>query len=332
MCELELVDHSNGPLVSIVIPYYNRHDLLRLTLETVVRQTHSNFEVICVDDGSDDWSNAVAQEFADKDHRVKCVQQENHGCASARNLGFKRSDPNSEFVIFLDSDDLWAETALETLVRSAVEKSHVNIFYSIGTDIEHIDVNGALIVSALQTEFNHVALFSRTYGENLSLEACDQRPFLYMCTMNFFCSPGAVLLRRSILDANGPFDESLKNCEDWDLWIRLTARYPIHSVRGRIFYYRKHNAGKSNDFKRMRFYINKIYEKLCSSDEMDDEQKQIVRKGRYNYYRFDALLCDDARRLAVAQGNLSFAFVMRLRALRRRLCALETALRNKLVK
>src|SRR5215467_14924975 len=108
-------DCSGTPRISIVIPTYNSEDYLAQTLDSVLVQTCSDWELVIYDDGSRDGTVAVADCYSAYDRRIRVLQGRNGGVAAARNQGFAATNPVSEFVIFFDHDDLWEPDTLETL-------------------------------------------------------------------------------------------------------------------------------------------------------------------------------------------------------------------------
>lgn len=110
--------------VSVVIPVYNIEKYLKETLESVIKQTKSDIEIICVDDGSTDSSKDILYEYAQKDSRIKIFEQENSGAGVARNIGFKQA--SGKYVAFLDSDDIYELDMLEKMYDKA-EKHHLDV-------------------------------------------------------------------------------------------------------------------------------------------------------------------------------------------------------------
>ena len=101
------------PLVSVIIPVYNTQDYLKACIESVQNQTYPNLEILLVDDGSTDQSGALCEEYAAQDERIRVFHKENGGLPDARNMGLMEA--HGEFLAFVDSDDLLAPKAVETL-------------------------------------------------------------------------------------------------------------------------------------------------------------------------------------------------------------------------
>src|SRR5579872_4898002 len=105
-------------LISIVVPAYNAEKYLRQTIDSVLAQSLTLWELLIVDDGSKDGTAAMVGEYIRKDTRIRMVRQANAGLAAARNRGFMETDPASAYITFLDADDVWEPDALETLVKT----------------------------------------------------------------------------------------------------------------------------------------------------------------------------------------------------------------------
>ncbi|MDO4854820.1 MAG: glycosyltransferase [Coriobacteriia bacterium] len=108
---------SEQPLISVIIPVYNTEKYLAATLDSVLCQTLTNIEVICVNDGSADNSLAILKDYANKDSRIVIIDQENQGAGAARNAGLKKV--TGKYCLFVDSDDFLGPSALETVYKTA---------------------------------------------------------------------------------------------------------------------------------------------------------------------------------------------------------------------
>jgi glycosyltransferase involved in cell wall biosynthesis len=300
----------------VVIPSYNRQAYISETLNSVLRQTLPDFEVVVVDDGSSDGTVDIVEEFCRRDPRVRCVRQQNAGCGTARNHGLAASSPESEYVIFLDSDDLWTPEALETLVKAADAHPDRSIFYTPWEYIRCIDGEGRPVPSVIPPGITAPALFSRVFHRCVTADACDTNPLPYMSAMCLFLSPGVVLLRKSILHPD-PFDTSLANHEDWDLWIRLSREYRLTTVPGHIFFYRKHAGAKSNNWKRVARNRERIYRNLENQPGISKEERAIYRRSAWTHYICQAVMCRALLTDAASRRDYRTAQLYAIRVIRR---------------
>lgn len=207
------------PCVSVVLPVYNGEAYLAETLASVFAQTHGDFELIAVDDGSTDRTAAILALIADP--RLKVVRQANRGLAASRNRGVAES--GAGLIAFVDADDLWHPTKLAAQVAALGANPAAALAYG-WTD--YVDAGG------------------RPIGEGSRTVACG-RVLVPLLQRNFVASGSNPLLRRDAFEATGGFDESLAAAEDWDLWLRLAARYEFAGVAQVVVSYRVHAASMS---------------------------------------------------------------------------------------
>ncbi len=190
-------------MVSVVITTYNRKIFLRPAVMSVLNQDYKDKEVIVVDDGSTDDSFTEIEDLS-----VRYVWKKNGGASSARNRGIEVAE--GEFVAFLDVDDLWKKKKLSTQMAMMNEE---------GYDASYTDEiwirNGK--------HLNQKSIHKKYSG--FIFEKC-----LPLCII----SPSSVVIKREIFDIVGCFDESMAVCEDYDMWLRLTARYPVLFVEKKL--------------------------------------------------------------------------------------------------
>ena len=120
---------KNSGLISVIVPVYNVEKYLRECIESVLAQTHQNWEMILVDDGSEDSSGEICDEYAKKDNRILVIHQENQGLSGARNTGFENA--KGEYVYFLDSDDWIVPEAIELMCQKLTEEVDVIFFEAL---------------------------------------------------------------------------------------------------------------------------------------------------------------------------------------------------------
>ena len=206
------------PLLSVIIPTFNRAFYILTVLESVLKQTYRNMEVLVVDDGSKDSTKEVLAPYL---HKIQYIYQDNRGNAAARNAGLKQA--KGKYVAFLDSDDYWAQEKCEKQV-AFLEKHPDCAFVYCGAYL--INADGQVTGKRLLQD-----------GEDLSFET--------LFIKNRIISLSFVMVRKEFLDAIGGFDETLKQSPDYDLYLRLAKRYKYACLDEPLCYYRVH-AGNIN--------------------------------------------------------------------------------------
>ncbi len=185
--------------VSVIIPTYNRAHVLPRALASVRAQTHAVTEIIVVDDGSaDDSAALVAREFPE----AFVISQPNHGVSHARNRGIDAA--SGDWLAFLDSDDEWCRDKLERQLAALALEPETRVCHTDEMWIRR----GRRVNPCNRHHKQGGWIFHRC---------------LPLCVI----SPSAVLLRRDVLEDLGGFDETLPACEDYDLWLRLSAAEPV---------------------------------------------------------------------------------------------------------
>lgn len=203
-------------LVSVIIPAYNMEKYLSKTVESVISQSYSNTEIIIVNDGSSDRTRAIAEQFKEKDSRIKLINQENKGLSSARNSGIRIS--RGEIIAFLDSDDWWHQRYLEKMVLHLTRNEKTGISFS---RVQFADEEG-----------NILPLYTRGHVKNIR-----RQDFFYMNPLS--CGSNLVI-RKTFLNDVGFFDESQKAVEDLDFLYRAASHhfFRISGIKDRLVYYR----------------------------------------------------------------------------------------------
>jgi len=187
-------------VVTVVIPTYNRSASLKRAIESVRGQEFADWELIVVDDGSDDATGQMVASFYDR--RIRYVLTEHSGVSAARNKGIALAERS--WICFLDSDDYWMPLKLKRQLSALEEDPRYPVVYTNEIWIRRgIRVNQKKI---------HQKYSGWIYHRCLPL-----------CVI----SPSSVLLHRSVLEREGMFDEDLPVCEDYELWLRLAVRHPI---------------------------------------------------------------------------------------------------------
>ena len=250
------------PEVSIIIPAYNQGNFLKETLKSVSAQSFEDFECIVVDDGSTDNTALVAKEYSGGD-KIKYFFQDNKGLAGARNTGIKIAKGN--YVHFLDSDDLIYKNFLENMIDKLGQDKNIDIL-SCAWDL--IDENGNIISSKIGP------VKSENYFKDLILE-------------NLF-PVHAVVLKSSIFNKVGLFNEKLMAMEDWDMWLRIAnAGYKFDIIDMVGVSYRRHEKCMTLELDRMLNNLDSFLKNFYGSHPEYKSYRQYTRLYQtLNIYRY----------------------------------------------
>jgi glycosyltransferase involved in cell wall biosynthesis len=211
---------ESSPLVSVVIPTYNRANLVVETVESVIAQTYPNVEIVVVDDGSTDDTVDTLGPYRG---RVKLVRQPNAGRSVARNTGMHHT--SGKYIVFLDSDDLLLPESLAVRVTFLEAHPEVDLVYGDGFALEE---SGRLFELG-----SHIRRFPPTNHDEFVHE---------FCKTNFF-PPLLALVRRSTLVDRESFDPEIVGLEDWDLWLRMLFRGASFAyLDEKVAVYRRHSG------------------------------------------------------------------------------------------
>jgi len=183
-------------MVSVIITTYNRRRFLREAALSVLKQDYRDRELIVIDDGSTDGSQDEVEGLP-----LAYIRKENGGISSARNKGIAAA--RGEYIAFLDVDDLWKKNKLSTQISQMEAKGH---------GVSYTDEIWIRDGKRLNQKLRH-----KKYSGWI-FEHC-----LPLCII----SPSSAVIRREVFDDVGLFDESLPVCEDYDMWLRVTARHPV---------------------------------------------------------------------------------------------------------
>jgi len=187
------------PQISVVIPVYNRELSIRRAIDSVLCQELLPDEIIVVDDGSTDGTPEILNSYLPK---IQIVRQEDKGVSTARNRGIEAAA--GEWIAFLDSDDEWMPDKLQKQISCYRLHSNMRI---------------------LQTEERWIRNNMRVNpGKKYAKKSGN---IFKQCLKTCIVGPSTVICKASLLEEMGGFDENLPVCEDYDLWIRIAAKYPI---------------------------------------------------------------------------------------------------------
>jgi len=308
-----------GKLVSIIIPAYNAAEFLRRTVDSAIRQTYEDLEIIIVDDGSTDKTSKIALDIAGKIQNVKYYYKPNGGVSSARNYGIEVA--RGDYVAFVDADDLWHPS-------------------KIARQISALEENGESAAACFSL-YRIIDLDDRVLSTSWFWPALD-----FTLSPHIAFQPvgngSSILVKRDIALEVGGFETdyiryNAGGCEDLDFELKIVARYPIRCVPEYHVGYRVYEGNMSSDRLRMARSINMVMERhLARNPHLSPFCKTRALAKTYQYsldnlisrlqfkagmkYAYQLLLADPAALSDLAFSKWPRGFVRRLNsAVRHRL-------------
>jgi glycosyltransferase involved in cell wall biosynthesis len=206
--------NTDEPIISVIIPCFNKEDFIRETLDSVLSQTYLKAikEIIVIDDGSTDNSASLVKEKAISFPLIKYLYQPNAGVSAARNTGIICA--NGKYLAFLDADDLWQPDKIERQYKALKQYPHVGLFY---TDLFKYDYKTETLTPV------KVISYKENETELLFKFVAKGAPVI----------PSTVLVKKICFEQVGLFDVLLVNGgEDIDMWLRIARQYSFHHIDG----------------------------------------------------------------------------------------------------
>lgn len=256
-----------GPLISVIIPTFNRASVLVRAIDSVLKQSYKNFELIVVDDGSTDETKYLLSPYMDQG-KLRYFKTENRGVSAARNFGVEKSQ--GEWLSFLDSDDEWLKEKLQKQLEFL--KAHPTIRLVHGEE-----------------------LWVRN-GKRVNQKKIHQKfgGFIYeKCLPLCLISPSAVMIERKLFDEMKGFDEEFIVCEDYDLWLKITSLYEVGFVSDPIIYkYGGHEDQLSHKYVAMDLWRIKAMLRILKTRALSEVQEkatreEIARKARILFLGYE---------------------------------------------
>jgi glycosyltransferase involved in cell wall biosynthesis len=234
---------NDAPLVSIIMPAYNAQDTIKYSINSVLSQSYTNFELLIADDGSTDSTADIVNSFSDK--RIVYLYQEQSGVGcpgSARNLAISSS--KGEFIAFLDSDDLWHPDKLKIQLSCLYDNPQVDLvysnYYSFTSSLSKLRLGDSYEPKLFQSQFGN--LLVKNYIPTLT-----------------------VIVKASALQHVGFFRTDLHGVEDWDLWLRLSKIYKFKYIDFPLAYYRlSSNSLSGNRLSHLRYESDLLNEYIMT--------------------------------------------------------------------
>lgn len=246
------------PSISVVIPAYNSERTIGDTVQSVLAQTFTDFEIIVINDGSQDGTLECLGAIADS--RLNVFSYENSGVAISRNRGIEKA--KGEYVAFLDADDLWVPEKLTEQYQALQESPAASVAYSW---TNYIDDSGDFLRPGMRPSFQ---------GD----------VYRHLLVSNFLECGSNLLVRRSALQKVGGFDAELPPSEDWEMWLRLAKRYDFALVESPQILYRVSTSSASLNFQKHEKAKLKAIDKAF--EDVPPSLTLLKSRCLANFYRY----------------------------------------------
>lgn len=261
---------------AIVVPAYNAERWIGDAIRSLIDQTESDWCCVVVDDGSTDGTLSVVKSSTAGDSRFRVVSRANGGVSAARNTGLDNLPDGVDTVAFLDSDDLWAPSALSRL-RSALAGRPEAV--GVTALARHVDEDGQPVaIGAQEARLRGRPTLVRGRIDLLPLHV--DTDFASLAVAGRIWPPAVGLFRAPDVRATGAFDESLRIGEDWDYYLRLARRGPLVFLDEVVCEYRQHAASATADtWDLMITELDRVRRKAWEHPTNTAEQRSAVRAG-----------------------------------------------------
>jgi glycosyltransferase involved in cell wall biosynthesis len=250
--------HANPTLVSVIIPCYNQAHFLSEAIESVLAQSYTHFEIVVVDDGSIDNTSEMAVHYPE----VRCIRQDNQGLSRARNTGLRHS--RGEYLVFLDADDRLLPGALKAGLECF--DAHPECAFVFGR-FRYIAANGKPLNSPAP---------SPDYGEH----------YIGLLRGPYIAVPAMVMYRRFVFDTVGLFDPSVNATADYDLYFRISRKFPAHRHDVLVAEYRQHGANMTGDGGKMLRGAIENLRRQKKYVKADRQYKEAYKAGAKFWHRW----------------------------------------------
>ena len=263
--------------ISIIIPVYNLELYIKKCIESVLKQTYKNIEIVIVNDGSIDSSEEICKNYVQLDNRVKYYSKKNGGASSARNYGLKKA--TGDYVMFIDGDDfLYNEKVVEKLVEKLFNSDEDNniLFYRMSTyydKIKKYEVDAELFEHELDN-INNQIFEKLVENGRFSISPCDK-----------------LIKLKYIKDNEIYFDENMRSCEDIDWSFRLYLKNKKYSLTNEVVYVYRKQRENSTTYKITETKITEMYKVIKKWLDYNYEN-EFIKKIYINYlaYQYGILI------------------------------------------
>ena len=236
-------------MVSIVLPTYNGKEYIRESIESIINQTYTDWELIIVDDCSNDGTEALVEKYTSIDPRIKVIHNKvNHKLPGSLNIGF--SHAKGDLFTWTSDDNYYRKYAIEKMVNFLNHNPNIDIVYA---DYELINEYGTVIGEVKHSSTDNI------YQDNI-VGAC----FMY---------------KRKVHEYLGGYDEHLFLVEDYDFWLRAYEKYKLHSLPENLYCYRAHsNSLTGTKMKEITQITTTVLERILNNTSLSKADQIIILK------------------------------------------------------
>ncbi len=245
------------PIISVVIPVYNGERTIQETIESVLNQTFTDFELIIINDGSQDRTLEIVSSI--KDERLKVFSYPNAGLSESRNRGIFHA--SGEYISFIDADDLWTADKLELQLKALQENPQAAVAYSWTKCIDEL--------GNFSRRGSHISVTGDVYAKLLLID--------------FIENGSNPLIRKNAFTEVGEFDASFTHSEDRDMWLRLAAKYHFVAVPYPQILYRQSDNSVSANLPKQEVGSLKVIEKAFN--QAPESLQHLKRHSIANIYK-----------------------------------------------
>jgi glycosyltransferase involved in cell wall biosynthesis len=249
-------------LVSVIIPAYNRYHTLKRAITSILNQTYKDIEIIIVDDGSDDETKKIQDEFD-----ILYLRQKNRGVSSARNKGIKVS--KGEWIAFLDSDDEWYKEKLQKQMEFFKNNPHIKVCHT----------GEKWIRDAKEVKYPKRLKKPSGWCFEDNLQTCK-------------IAASSIIIKKEVFEKVGYFDEEKRVCEDYDMWLRISKEYKIGLLEEKLITKHYSNDGLSKSIKFIDLHhINSLlkFKEDAKVRQVIEKKSAILKKGAIKHGNQDIL-------------------------------------------
>jgi glycosyltransferase involved in cell wall biosynthesis len=276
---------ADFPLVTVIIPSFNRKDYIDQTIQCVLNQTYSDIELIVIDDGSTDGTYEQIQSYGNSLTLLTHPNHENRGQSVSINLGL--SQANGKYIAILDSDDYWELNKLEIQVAYLEDNPEIGLLYSNGYGV---DATGKIIYHC---------------HPDAHREENDPNNVLLDC---YIALPVNSLVRKSVYDEAGKFEESFRAAQDHDMLVRIAEVTNFAYAPDFLWYYRRHGDSISSKQQETRWRVG--FKILENAAKRYPYRSQTIRKRKaVLHYRLGMCFLDERKYIkTIIEFTASFVY------------------------